>query len=124
MGVAEGVSDVREGVVGAEMVMHDDAALQPCGNIAARRSDPVEGMAPARRRMQPLQGACDAKAGFVEMPDLGPADARPDRLKDALQSLSLLAHPRHHARRADEAARRTGPEAPAPSGPRRQAAAR
>ena len=82
--------------------MHDNAALQPRGNVAARLSDPVEGVALARGRMQPLQRARDAKTGFVEMPDPGLTDARPDRVIDALEILRLPARPRRQARRADE----------------------
>ena len=102
MGVAEGVIDVGKGGVGAKMVMHDNAALQPRGNVAARLSDPVEGVALARGRMQPLQRARDAKTGFVEMPDPRLTHARPDRVIDALEILRLPARPRRQARRADE----------------------
>ena len=71
MGVAEGVIDVCEGGVGAEMIMHHHCAREPFRNVAARLADPVERMVLARGRVQPMQAACDPKAGFVEMADLG-----------------------------------------------------
>ena len=77
MSVSERVIAAGKGVVGAEMVMHDNAALKLCGNVPARLADPVEGVALVRHCMQPLHGACDARAGFVEMPDLGLPGARP-----------------------------------------------
>ena len=52
MGVAERVVDICEGGVGAKMVMDDDPALQRLGNVAASRSDAIEGVALARGRMK------------------------------------------------------------------------
>ena len=102
MGVAEGVADRLESGVGAEMVVHDNAALQLCGNVAAPFADPVERVGLARGRMQPLRLAGDAKAGLVEAADPGLSDARPDRAIDALQRFRLAPHPGRHAGRADE----------------------
>jgi hypothetical protein len=62
MGVAEGVVDRVEGGVGAKVVVDHNPALKPRGNVAARATDPVDRMALARGRVQPLGLAGDAKA--------------------------------------------------------------
>ena len=102
MGVAKGVIDICEVVVRTKMVMHGDAARQARGNVAARAADPIDRMALARGRVQPFELACDAKPGFVEMADLGPADAGPESAIDSFQSLRLFSHPGDDASRAGE----------------------
>ncbi len=101
MGVAEGVIDVCEGGVGAEMIMHHHCAREPFRKVAARLADPVERMVLARGRVQPMQAACDPKAGFVEMADLGFSHPPLDGAIDAVQMRSLLARPGGQARRTD-----------------------
>jgi hypothetical protein len=102
MGVAESVVDLVEGGVGAEMVVHDTAALQFDGNVAAPLADPVDRMGLARRRLQPLRLAGDPEAGLVEAAGPGRSDAGPDRAINARQGLRLAPHPRHDAGRTDE----------------------
>ena len=82
------------------MIMHHHSAREPFRNVAARLADPVERMVLARGRVQPMQGACDPKAGF-EMADLGFSHPPLDGAIDAVQMRSLLARPGGQARRTD-----------------------
>ena len=61
MGVAEGVLDGVEPTIGQEVVVHDDASLQIFGDRAAFFVSAIEGEGQARRGVQPLQLAGDAK---------------------------------------------------------------
>ena len=85
MGVAEGVVDLPERAIRQEVVMHDDAALQILGDRAALFLGAIEGEGQARGRVQPLQLAGDAKAGFVEMANLRLGHARADPRVDLPQ---------------------------------------
>src|SRR5271155_5757540 len=111
MGVAEGVIDLDEPVVGLEVVVDDDAAFQIPGDVAALFSGAIEGEAKARGRVQPLQLAADPIARLVEMADLLAGDALADPLVDRRQLFRLLA-PRGDAagrtdpRRAENVAHR------------------
>ena len=91
--------------------MHDDAPLQTLRDRAPLFPGAIEGEGEARRRVQPLQRACDAKPGFVEAANLRLGHALADALINLLQFLRLLSHPgddagRTDQRRADEIAQR------------------
>ena len=111
VGVAEGVVDRIEPAIGQEVVVHDDAGWQILGDRAALFVDAIEGEGPARRRMQPLQLAGDAKARFVKMANLRLGHALADERADLLQLLRLLCDlgddaGRTDQRRAEEIAQR------------------
>src|SRR5208337_2681023 len=61
-----------------------------------------EGEGQARRGVQPLQRACDAKPGFVEMANLHLGHALADERVDLPQLLRLLSDPGHDAGRTDQ----------------------
>jgi hypothetical protein len=102
VGVAEGVVDRIEPAIGQEVVVHDDACLQILEDRAALFIDAIEGEGQARRRMQPLQLAGDAKPRFVEMANLRLGHALADELVNLLQLLRLLSDPGDGAGRADQ----------------------
>ena len=101
MGVAEGVIDRVEPTIGQEVVVHDDASVQIFGDRAAFFVSAIKGEGQARSRVQPLQRACDAKSGFVEMANLRLGHARADECVDLPQRLRLLADPGDDAGRTD-----------------------
>jgi hypothetical protein len=92
MGVAEGVIDRLEPAIRQEVVVHDDAPLQTLRDRAPLFPGAIEGEGEARRRVQPLQRACDAKPGFVEAANLRLGHALADALINLLQFLRLLSH--------------------------------
>src|SRR5260370_27243697 len=102
MGVAEGVIDHVEPTIRQEVVMHDYAPLQILRDCAALFTGAIEGESQARRRVQPLQLAGDAKPRFVEMAHLHFGHALADARIDLPQVLSLLSNPGHDAGRADQ----------------------
>ena len=102
MGVAEGVVDRIEPSIGQVVIVHDDAPLQILGDRAALFVGAIEGEGEARRRMQPLQLAGDAKPGFVEMADLRLGHALADECVDLPQLLRLLSDPADDAGRTDQ----------------------
>jgi hypothetical protein len=105
------VIDRLEPAIRQEVVVHDDAPLQTLRDRAPLFPGAIEGEGEARRRVQPLQRACDAKPGFVEAANLRLGHALADALINLLQFLRLLSHPgddagRTDQRRADEIAQR------------------
>ena len=102
VGVAEGVIDRVEPAIGQEVVVHDDAPLQILGDRAALFVGAIEGEGEARRCVQPLQLACDAKPGFVEMANLRLRHALADERVNLPQRLCLLSDPGDHAGRTDQ----------------------
>ena len=102
MGVAEGVVDRVEPTIRQEVVMHDHAPLQILRDGAALFTDTIEGESQARRRVQPLQLAGNAKPRFVEMANLHFGHALADTRIDLPQVFCLLSHPGHDAGRADQ----------------------
>ena len=65
MGVAERMTQI-EVAIRLEAVMHDDAADQVSGNVAALRRHPIEGQRLGGDGVQPMAAACDTEAGLVE----------------------------------------------------------
>src|SRR5271165_6250352 len=98
----KGVVDRIEPAIGQEVVVHDDAGWQIVGDRAALFVDALEGEGQARRRMQPLQLAGDAKARFVKMANLRLGHPLADELVDLLQLLRLLSDPGDDAGRTDQ----------------------
>ena len=82
--------------------MHDHAPLQILGDRAALFIRAIEGEGQARRRVQPLQLAGNAKPRFVEMANLHFGHALADARIDLPQVFSLLSNPGHDAGRADQ----------------------
>src|SRR6266403_3777632 len=102
MGVAEGVVDRVEPTIRQEVVMHDHAPLQILRDRAALFTGAIEGEGQARRRVQPLQLAGNAKPRFVEMAHLHFGHAVADARIDLPQVFSLVSNPGHDAGRADQ----------------------
>ena len=82
--------------------MHDYAPLQILGDRAALFTGAIEGEGQARRRVQPLQLAGNAKPRFVEMANLHFGHALADARIDLPQIFPLLSNPGHDAGRADQ----------------------
>ena len=99
MGVAEGVIDVFEAVVGAPVVVDHDAALER-GHGRAGLAGAIEGVGQGRGGVQPAGRAGDAQARFVEAAHRRRRDAGADAAIDRLQRLGLTANPARHARPA------------------------
>ena len=101
MGVAEGVKNVFEGVVGAPVVVDHDAAFE-LGHGRAGLARAIEGESQARRGVQPTQLARDPIAGLVEMANRGLGHAPANGLVDGAQLLRLLSHPGDEAGRTNQ----------------------
>src|SRR5260370_783925 len=92
-GVARGGGGGVERGRGGEVGGHAAARLQILGDRAALFVDAIEGEGQARRRMQPLQLAGDAKPRFVKMANLRLGHALADELVDLPHLLRLLSAP-------------------------------
>ena len=106
-----GVIDRTEPAIRQEVIVHDDAPLQILGDRAALFVGAIESEGQARRRMQPLQLAGDAKPRFVEMANLRLGYPLADERVDLPHLLRLFSDPgddagRTDQRRADEIAQR------------------
>src|ERR1700716_1959645 len=80
----------------------DHAPLQILRDRAALFTGAIEGEGQARRRVQPLQLAGNAKPRFVEMANLHFGHALADARIDLPQVFFLLSNPGHDAGRADQ----------------------
>ena len=112
MGVAVSVVDVLKGGVGAVILCTTTSPVSPSGQRRRASRRPGRTYGPGSRSCAAnAGGACDAKAGFVEVADPGSAHLLADRAIDAFQILGLLARPRRRLAgtdmgRADEARKR------------------
>src|ERR1700738_3971423 len=93
MSVAQGMQHVLHHVVRLPVVMHHDA--NDAGHEAAAvGADPIKGEKSSRGDVQPLGLAAEAKAGFVQVLDLGAAHLLAHRIDEALQPIgATAAHP-------------------------------
>src|SRR5260370_12586841 len=91
--VARGLDFGCVWAIGSEVGAPDEARLQILGDRAALFVDAIEGEGQARRRMQPLQLAGDAKPRFVKMANLRLGHALADELVDLPHLLRLLSAP-------------------------------
>jgi hypothetical protein len=83
MSVAQGMQHVLHRVVRLPVVMHHDA--NDAGHEAAAvGADPIKGEKSSRGDVQPLGLAAEAKAGFVQVLDLGAAHLLAHRIDEAL----------------------------------------
>ena len=85
-GAVEGVIDRVEPAIRPEVIVHDDASAQSLRDRAAFFASAIEGEGQARRRVQPLQLAGNAKPRFVEMANLRFGHAAADERVDLPQA--------------------------------------
>ena len=101
MGVAERVAEAFEPAVGLEPVVHDHAADQVFGDVAALWRHAIEGQGVGGDGVQPMAAACDAEAGLVEAAHRRGRSQRCDAREDWFERSRLFLHPVRQSVRAE-----------------------